>query len=80
MMRHLQTKAAAATKVVVSTIKGVIDTAKDTIIADWERRWANEEAEAEAAKDYYIQCCRGYHLVGWIKGQRASWGWGWGDT
>ena len=37
-MRHLQTKAAAATKVVVSTIKGVIDTAKDTIIADWERR------------------------------------------
>ena len=76
MRRHLQTKAVAATKVVVSIIKDVIDTAKDTIIADWEKRWANEEAEAKAVRDYYIQCCRGYYLVGWIKDQRA----GWGDT
>lgn len=80
MRRHLQTKVAATTKATIATIKGVIDIAKDTIIVGWERRWANEEADVEATRDCYIQCCRGFYLVGWIKGQRAGWGWGWGDT
>ena len=38
MRRHLQTKVVAATKATIATIRGVIDTTKDTIVAGWERR------------------------------------------